>query len=477
MSEELIIFGAGSGAVKVIKTLRSIGTKISALADNDKRKWGTLVEGLTVISPDTLGERACKILIASDYQEEIEKQLLEMGILDRLVLREEYILDYIRGHIDEFNTEKVSSDGSSGRVIIDQLESIAYGGIEVWSYLVAEGLAGKGKKILFLGDPEELFSPAKFRESFRNVPVIYESYRECLKRLTALILRQLPCTLIVNRQGIALMAAAAVKMLYPEKLKCISIMHTDKQALYRRHGFMHPYIDLIAGVSTDINKRLVEEYGVPREKIRFKESPVICSPVLNRSYTLDKKEPVVLGYGGRIAKTQKRVDLLLKLIGLLEERGIHYRMKIAGAGAYESRLKDFIREKNLDGRVQFLGKLEKDSMPEFWKSSDIFINVSDYEGTSLSMLEAMAQGAAPVVTRVSGTGDVIRDGGNGCVVELRDMEGAAERIAALADDREKMAAMGEAAGRTIREKCRLDDYISYIEGMCLREQEETAECG
>lgn len=46
-------------------------------------------------------------------------------------------------------------------------------------------------------------------------------------------------------------------------------------------------------------------------------------------------------------------------------------------------------------------------MDAFWKGQDVFVNVSEYEGTSLSMLEAMGYGCVPVVTDVSGAREFI----------------------------------------------------------------------
>jgi len=50
---------------------------------------------------------------------------------------------------------------------------------------------------------------------------------------------------------------------------------------------------------------------------------------------------------------------------------------------------------------------------KLWQTADVCVLVSEYEGTSVSMLEAMAAGCVPVVTKVSGTADVIQPGING----------------------------------------------------------------
>jgi hypothetical protein len=77
--------------------------------------------------------------------------------------------------------------------------------------------------------------------------------------------------------------------------------------------------------------------------------------------------------------------------------------------------------------------------------------VSDYEGTSVSMLEAMGAGVVPAVTRVSsGVDDWLTGGGNAVVVPPRQPVEMARRLARLAKDRSLLAPLGRAAWETAR---------------------------
>ena len=101
--EKIVIFGAGSGAEKVIKTLRSVGVQLYAVTDNNPKKWGSEFCGLPVIAPEKLKSIDCKIIIASVYQNEIEIQLEEYGIRNRVEVKEKYIEEYIDRHLEEFD--------------------------------------------------------------------------------------------------------------------------------------------------------------------------------------------------------------------------------------------------------------------------------------------------------------------------------------------------------------------------------------
>jgi hypothetical protein len=99
--------------------------------------------------------------------------------------------------------------------------------------------------------------------------------------------------------------------------------------------------------------------------------------------------------------------------------------------------------------VVFHRRVPHREMAARWAGHDIFVQVSDFEGTSVSMLEAMAHGAVPVVTAASsGVADVIRGQENGFVVPIGDMAAMASTIARLANDQMLLANAGRAAYRT-----------------------------
>lgn len=77
------------------------------------------------------------------------------------------------------------------------------------------------------------------------------------------------------------------------------------------------------------------------------------------------------------------------------------------------------------------------------------------------MLEAMGYGCVPVVTDVSGAGEFIRNGTNGCICDVGDIEGIADCIAALADNRELVRIYGDRCRRIVRERCNPEEYIKY----------------
>ena len=81
--EKMILFGAGVYAKKYKSLLEYLHMDFDYFTDNDSSKWGTMLYGKPVISPDELtGFLTCKIIISSTHEVAIRKQLADMKLSD-----------------------------------------------------------------------------------------------------------------------------------------------------------------------------------------------------------------------------------------------------------------------------------------------------------------------------------------------------------------------------------------------------------
>lgn len=158
---------------------------------------------------------------------------------------------------------------------------------------------------------------------------------------------------------------------------------------------------------------------------------------------------------------QKRMDLLLKMIEILENSDVNFCMEIAGDGPYRDEMQRIVMGEGWDRHVCFLGALDRADIPDFWKRQDICVNIADAEGRCISKLEAMAGGAVPVMTRTAGNPEDIMEGVNGYMVEIGDYGGMAEKIIFLAGHREMLPELGQKAHDTIYSKCRREAHTEF----------------
>jgi glycosyltransferase involved in cell wall biosynthesis len=93
----------------------------------------------------------------------------------------------------------------------------------------------------------------------------------------------------------------------------------------------------------------------------------------------------------------------------------------------------------------WLGAVPHQRVLEIMAQHDVLVFPTLFDGFGLVILEAMSQGLTVITTPNAGGSSVIDDGKDGFVVPIQDAEAIAKRVMELADDRERLFAMGAAA--------------------------------
>lgn len=452
--KKIVLFGAGVYAKKYKSLLDFLGMEFDYFSDNDSSKFGTILYGKEIIPPQKLIELDCRIIISCTHGEQIKKQLEKMGIAEKL-----FDLDDIYSLFKkEIANERISNCRLSGEmnIIVDMYEGIGWGGTEIWAATVAKGLNEKGRKVTLFGSTEQICLEQQYEALAERF-----SGENTIGHMVKSMISKLPFVLFNNFAGCAYLAAVMLKMQYPEQIKIIDVIHNDNISLFNAHMVFEEWTDGFLCVSERIRKRIIHEYDIERNKTYFKEQPIDVDKNYVRQYK-GSQTPLKIGYAARLVKQQKRVDLFPELIEGLEKAGINYQLEIAGDGECYSYIEVLLADKNLGSKVQLLGRIDKKEMPDFWKRQDVYLNFSEYEGTSLSMLEAMSYACVPVVTDVSGVSEFVADGTNGYVCRVGDLEGIVEAIKKLDMNRHLLKEFGEKSRVEILERCKKDDYIRYM---------------
>jgi glycosyltransferase involved in cell wall biosynthesis len=101
---------------------------------------------------------------------------------------------------------------------------------------------------------------------------------------------------------------------------------------------------------------------------------------------------------------------------------------IAGEGQERESLERETERLGVLSSVQFLGRVPHEEMPGLLARADIYVSTSLSDGTSVSLLEAMASGALPVVTDIPANREWVKDGENGFLVPVGDNSFLAKKI-------------------------------------------------
>jgi len=161
---------------------------------------------------------------------------------------------------------------------------------------------------------------------------------------------------------------------------------------------------------------------------------------------------------------------------IVQRKGISYLLRayrrfkgpnteLVLVGSYPDDMRPFIPFRD---DFKHIPHIPQTDLPEIYRSADVFVFPSLIEGMGLVVLEAMASGL-PVITTPNGPGDLVRDGVDGFVVPIRDVDAVVEKLEYLRAHPEERLRMGQNA----RERAKMFTWehyranvVSVITGLC-----------
>ncbi len=477
-NDEIIIYGCGRRGETLCQLFQKHELTIKYVVDSNPSSWGKKFCGYTISSPEIIrqlqdapvcitiadGESIKQVrnMLAIEYGYKLENEIAYEHLFASLVEKSKVVRNAIKNVSFDKSTEKM--------IVFDCSNGLGLGGIEAWTKsLCMELLERRWDNICILTGMGNYDVPVLL-DSICEKLEINEPGRlqeDAITNVVEFLLGKLPCKVITSHVNVVMIAASIIKKNYPDAIEIISVIHGGEEVFYSKNVRMKRYIDAYVGVSEDIVKEIVHR-GVESTKVLHMTCPVERVEVLERNYQTNNSLPIRLGYAGRLDKKQKRMDLLLKMIEHLEKLQVNYEFQIAGTGVYEEQIRQFIQDNELSNKIQLLGNLERSKIPDFWQKRDICINIADFEGRSITIMEAMENGAIPVVSATSGVKEDITDGWNGCIVKLGDYAEMARKIAQLEKKREVLCEMGNRAHDVIHPKANMENHVQFWEQVLKR---------
>jgi glycosyltransferase involved in cell wall biosynthesis len=211
-----------------------------------------------------------------------------------------------------------------------------------------------------------------------------------------------------------------------------------------RHGVLPVAISQTVRASLTETYRIASfpsiHHGVPVDEFR--------NPSITRQAWRTREgfapEDVLFVCVARLAP-QKNHTLLVESFALGAASDPRAYLLLVGDGELELALNRRVDALGLRGKVHFLG--ERSDIPETLNATDVFVLSSDWEGSSLSSMEAMAAGKPVICTAAGALPEVVEDGEVGLVVPLRDSKSLAQAMRYLLENPEVRNRMGKAAAK------------------------------
>lgn len=455
MLTDMIIFGAGKLAESLYEIASLMGYHVVVFVDNDEGKWGKRIKGIEIVSPEQLKNYDCKVVVPDRFFDEISLQLKAADYSGTMIRRSALYAEILT---HEYNREQFREPIFNRHLtyVIDSYFRQSYwGGAESWSCFVNNALTKKDCKTIFM---------CGHNDRFDNVVqgcVHYhgDNQYKVMKKMIDDIIGNLPCVMF-SIASIAIQAALIVKKLYPEQMKIVMVIHSDTARIYKNVSNMIEGIDKVICISKKIEDTCIKSYGIPADKLMYHVNPVLLAERQPRQENVWGRLRV--GFAARLTQLAKRTHLLPQVMDACFQRGLDVEFHIAGEGECLELLRAFVEDNHLEEKVYLEGWIPPTQMADFWRHQDIYLSISDYEGMSLTMLEAMAYGAFPVVTDVSGVTDVIEGGKNGLIIPVEKWLECVDKIAMLDEDRKLLVRGSRYNMDKIREKCDADQYADWL---------------
>jgi glycosyltransferase involved in cell wall biosynthesis len=208
------------------------------------------------------------------------------------------------------------------------------------------------------------------------------------------------------------------------------------------------FVKRAIAVSDGIRLNLIEDFGIPAEKVRTIYNPIDLDRIQASSSRrpghpfFEDQKPVVMAMGRLVE--QKGFDTLINAFRHVVKE-IDARLIIMGEGQQRRMLENMVEKYGIAGKV---------SLPGFQRNpyallshSDVFVLSSNYEGLPMAIFEAMACGVPVIATDCrSGPREILRNGTCGMLVPVGDEIALAQGIKRLLkgdEMRKKLSASGK----------------------------------
>src|SRR3989344_913170 len=165
-------------------------------------------------------------------------------------------------------------------------------------------------------------------------------------------------------------------------------------------------------------------------------------------------KPIIL-YAGRLI-SQKGIDIFIKSIKLLQDKGYNFHYIIAGKGNTNLLYNNLKKNKIDKNNINYVGYIDNRNLVYLYRMSDIFTLPSYYENLPISLLEAMSMKSCCISTNVGAVDEVIDNNKNGILINPGDYKKLAENIIFLTENPEIIRKISKNAREKVLKNFRSD---------------------
>jgi glycosyltransferase involved in cell wall biosynthesis len=146
------------------------------------------------------------------------------------------------------------------------------------------------------------------------------------------------------------------------------------------------------------------------------------------------------------------VDILAKAFVKAANRDKSLGLIMLGNGSQASLLRDIFDRGGVMERVLIPGQISQSDLPRYYQMADLYISASHIDGSSVSLMEALACGRPVLVSDIPGNREWVEPGINGWWFRDGDVDDLAEKILMAVKQRQELPTMSVAARQLAEER-------------------------
>ncbi len=161
-------------------------------------------------------------------------------------------------------------------------------------------------------------------------------------------------------------------------------------------------------------------------------------------FEINKSATPLITYVGRIKK-YKNLETIVDAVSILRNKIPELKFIIAGTGDNEEPLKNYVKSKNLTGKIEFLGYVTEEEKAKLLAEAWLFVTMPLKEGWGITVIEANAMGTPAIGADVPGLQDSIKNNETGLLTPFNNPGLLAEKIQRLIENEHERERLSENA--------------------------------
>ncbi len=150
------------------------------------------------------------------------------------------------------------------------------------------------------------------------------------------------------------------------------------------------------------------------------------------------------------------VDIIAQAFVMTARKYPELRLIMLGNGSQAAELRQTFIEGGVIDQVSFPGQISQEKLPSYYRLADLYVSASHSDGTSISLLEAMACGRPILVSDIPGNQEWVMPGENGWLFSDGDPHALAKRIINAVENRSELPELGRFARHVAEQRADWD---------------------